>query len=41
MSPYLAILSARYRMMLQYRTAALAGAGTQVAEAGAGARGPY
>ena len=29
-SPYLALLSARYRMMLQYRAAALAGAGTQV-----------
>ena len=29
MRPYLAILSARYRMMLQYRAAAFAGAGTQ------------
>jgi ABC-2 type transport system permease protein len=29
-APYLALLSARYRMMLQYRAAALAGAGTQV-----------
>jgi ABC-2 type transport system permease protein len=28
-SPYLAIVSARYRMMLQYRAAALAGVGTQ------------
>lgn len=28
--PYLALLSARYRMMLQYRSAALAGAVTQV-----------
>ena len=29
MRPYLAILSARYRMLLQYRAAALAGVGTQ------------
>ena len=29
MSPYRAILSARYRMLLQYRAAALAGVGTQ------------
>ena len=29
MRPYLALLSARYRMLLQYRAAALAGAGTQ------------
>ena len=29
MRPYLAILSARFRMMLQYRAAAFAGAGTQ------------
>ena len=28
-APYLAILSARYRMLLQYRAAAMAGAGTQ------------
>jgi ABC-2 type transport system permease protein len=28
--PYLAVLSARFRMMLQYRAAALAGMGTQV-----------
>ncbi len=30
MKPYLAILSSRFRTLLQYRTAALAGAGTQV-----------
>ncbi len=30
MKPYLAILSARFRMLLQYRAAALAGLGTQV-----------
>lgn len=29
-APYRALLSARYRMLLQYRAAALAGAGTQV-----------
>jgi ABC-2 type transport system permease protein len=29
-SPYLALLSARYRTLLQYRAAALAGAGTQL-----------
>ena len=29
MTPYLALLSARYRTMLQYRAAAIAGAGTQ------------
>lgn len=29
-APYLALLSARYRMMLQYRSAAVAGAGTQL-----------
>ena len=29
-SPYLAVLSARYRVLLQYRAAALAGAGTQL-----------
>lgn len=29
MRPYLAVLSARYRMLLQYRAAAFAGAGTQ------------
>lgn len=30
MTPYLAILSARFRMLLQYRAAALAGLGTQL-----------
>lgn len=30
MRPYLALLSARYRMALQYRAAAIAGAGTQL-----------
>jgi ABC-2 type transport system permease protein len=30
MKPYLAILSSRFRMLLQYRTAAIAGVGTQL-----------
>ena len=30
MRPYWAVLSARFRMLLQYRAAALAGLGTQV-----------
>ena len=29
-APYLALLSARYRMLLQYRAAAMAGAATQL-----------